>query len=92
MLEDKIEKVLPIIDEPQKRLYLVMEAEEIGYGGVLIVSKASNGSRKTIIKGKKELPDFKNNDSIEISDAIKTVDRIRKEGGGCKDITEQNPV
>ncbi len=69
-----------------------METEEISHGGVLIVSKASNVSRKTIIKGKKELRDFKNNDFNEIIDAIKTVDRIRKEGGGCKDITEQSPV
>ncbi len=35
-----------------------METEEISHGGVLIVSKASNVSRKTIIKGKKELRDF----------------------------------
>jgi transposase len=92
MLEDKIEKVLTILNERQKRLYLAIEAEEIGHGGVLIVSKASNVSRKTIIKGKKELHDFKNTDSIEISGAIKTVDRIRKVGGGRKDITEQNPA
>jgi len=92
MLEDKIEKVLSILNERQKRLYLAMEAEEIGHGGVLIVSKASNVSRKTIIKGKKELYEFKKNDSAEITDEIKIVDRIRKEGGGRKDITEQNPA
>jgi hypothetical protein len=40
-----------------------MEAEDIGHGGVLIVSKASNISRKTIIKGKKELREFKKTDN-----------------------------
>lgn len=50
-----------------------MEAEEIGHGGMLMVSKASNFSRKSITKREKELHDFKNNDSIEISDAIEKV-------------------
>ncbi len=67
MLEDKIEKVLSILNERQKRLYLAMEAEEIGHGGVLIVSKASNVSRKTIIKGKKELHEFKKKDRTGIA-------------------------
>ena len=91
MLEDKIEKVLSILNERQKRLYLAMEAEDIGHGGVLIVSKASNVSRKTIIKGKKELLELKKKDTTQIADEILTVDRIRKEGGGRKDITETNP-
>jgi transposase len=91
MLEDKIEKVLSILNERQKRLYLAMEAEEIGHGGVLIVSKASNVSGKTIIKGKKELHEFKKKDRTGIADEIIAIDRIRKEGGGRKDITEKNP-
>jgi transposase len=69
-----------------------MEAEDIGHGGVLIVSKASNISRKTIIKGKKELREFKKTDNTEIADEILTVDRIRRQGGGRKDITEKNPA
>lgn len=92
MLEDKIEKVLSILNERQKRLYLAMEADDIGHGGVLIVSKASNISRKTIIKGKKELREYKKTDNTEIADEILTLDRIRKQGGGRKDITEKNPA
>lgn len=92
MLEDKIEKVLSILNERQKRLYLAMEAEDIGHGGVLIVSKASNISRKTIIKGKKELREYKKMDNTVIADEILTVDRIRRQGGGRKDITEKNPA
>ena len=92
MLEDKIGKVLSILNERQKRLYLAMEAEEIGHGGVVIVSKASNVSRKTIIKGKKDLHEFINSDNSQMAEETLTVDRIRKEGGGRKDITEKNPA
>lgn len=92
MLENKIEKVLSILNERQKRLYLAMEAEDIGHGGVLIVSKASNVSRKTIIKGKKEMQEYKKTDNTKIADEILTADRIRRQGGGRKDITEKNPA
>ena len=53
MLEDKIPKVLSLLNERQKRLYLAIEAEEMGHGGLLAVSQASNVSRKTIINGEK---------------------------------------
>lgn len=92
MLEEKIEKVLSILNERQKRLYLAMEAEDIGHGGVLIVSKASNISRKTIIKGKKELQEYKKTENTKMEDEILTVDRVRRQGGGRKDITEKNPA
>jgi len=55
MLNDKIPKVLSLLNEPQQRLYLAMEAEDIGHGGVLLVSQASGISRKTIIKGKRSI-------------------------------------
>src|SRR6266487_218774 len=92
MLKDKVTKVLSILNERQKRLYLAMEAEDIGHGGVLLLSKASNVSRKTIIKGKKELRDLSQKDVAELSEDIMLVDRIRKEGGGRKKVKESNPA
>ena len=91
MLEDKITKVLSILNERQKRLYLAMEAEDIGHGGVLLVSKASNISRKTIIKGKKELQDLSQDDHVGLSEEISFVERIRKQGGGRKKVNESDP-
>lgn len=91
MLEDKIPKVLSILNERQIRLYLAMEAEEIGHGGVLRISEVSNVSRKTIIKGKKELKQLGKKGSTEIIDDIAAVGRIRKEGAGRKGITEKEP-
>jgi transposase len=92
MLKDKVTKVLSILNERQKRLYLAMEAEDLGHGGVLLLSKASNVSRKTIIKGKKELRDLSQKDTAELSEDIMLVDRIRKEGGGRKKVKESNPA
>jgi transposase len=92
MFKDRITKVLSILNERQKRLYLAMEAEDIGHGGVLIVSKASNVSRKTIIKGKKELQDFSQKGTPELSEDIGVADRIRKEGAGRKKVKESNPA
>jgi len=68
-----------------------MEAEDIGHGGVLIVSQASGISRKTIIKGKKDYQAFENNAKLLESENVMPVERIRKEGGGRKDLKEQNP-
>ena len=91
MLTNKIKQILPLLNERQKRLYLAIEAEEIGHGGVLIISKAANISRKTIIKGKKELRGSNSRGKSKVVPDIAVVQRIRKEGGGRKDITESHP-
>jgi hypothetical protein len=83
-LDERIKKVMPLLNEKQRRQYLAVESEIIGHGGLLEVSKISGLSRKTIIKGKKELqektPDHDHYD-----------ERIRKEGGGRKSIREKEP-
>jgi transposase len=91
MLSDKISKVLPILNERQKRLYLASEAEYIGHGGVLQVSAASNISRKTIIKGKAELKSYVNGDLDILDEDIDSKIRMRKEGGGRKNVKETSP-
>jgi transposase len=89
MLEDKISKILPILNERQQRLYLAAEAEEIGHGGLLLVAKASNISRKTIIKGKKELLELETAEG-GLEDIL-PAERIRRQGGGRKNIKESDP-
>jgi len=78
MLSEKIPKILSLLNERQLRLYLAMEAEDIGHGGVLIVSQASGISRKTIIKGKKDYQEFENNAKLSGSENVMLVERIRK--------------
>lgn len=90
MIKTKYAKILPILNERQKRLYLASEAEAIGHGGVIEVAMASKISRKTIIKGKKELKELLTSGKKEIEE-IKG-GWIRKEGAGRKGIKEKDPA
>ncbi len=54
-LSNKFKEMLPHLNERQKRIYLTSEAAILGRGGVSLVSRLSNVSRPTIIKGKKDL-------------------------------------
>jgi len=78
-LEAKIKKMLPHLDEKQKRLYLYAEAESLGRGGKSLISRIANISRPTLDKAKYEFA----------SQTIST--RIRRSGGGRKSLTEHNP-
>lgn len=74
-IEKKIKKIMPLLNEKQKRIYLASEAEAIGYGGISKVSRISGVSRSAITRGKKELQeDITENES----------ERLRKKGGGRK--------
>src|SRR5664280_3664378 len=76
LLKVKYEKVLPLLNEKQKRMLLAAEAESMGRGGLLKVSKLSGVSRVTLNVGMQEitLPPIAANSSL--------MGRIRKEGGG----------
>ena len=54
-LRNKIQKILPILNEKQKRIFLASEAQSLGYGGISKISKLSGVSRPTISQGIKEL-------------------------------------
>jgi len=74
--ENKIKKMLPLLNEKQKRIYLATEAEAIGWGGISQVSRISGVSRVTITLGMKELK----NENIEKT----KINRSREKGGGRK--------
>ena len=86
MLDEKttkrIQTIVPILNENQKRKYLAAEAESLGRGGVTQISQALGVSRNTIAAGIKEIGESKRGT---------TSDRIRKEGGGRKSIEETQP-
>ena len=75
----KINTMLPLLDEKQKRVFLALEANALGHGGVKLIHQISGVSQTTIIRGKKEL---------DAGDYI-TSKRIRKIGGGRKKLTEK---
>jgi hypothetical protein len=67
------------LNEKGKRLWAAVEAKNYGYGGVTVLSEATNLGRTTIHKGLKEI--------------LSPIDeeRIRKVGGGRKKITQIYP-
>lgn len=69
---DKKLSCFELLNERQKRLYVAIESEALGYGGISIVHRSFAVSRNTIYQG---LEDLK-------SDTKLAPDRVRKAGGG----------
>jgi len=79
-IAEKLAIVLPHLNEKQRRLLIAAEAKTLGWGGISKVAQATGVSRVTIHKALTE---------IESKKVI--AERIRKPGGGRKDITEYHP-
>jgi transposase len=79
VIENRVTTMLPLLDEKQRRLFLALEANSIGHGGVKLIHEITGVSQTTIIRGKKELESGEN--TIGTS--------IRKVGGGRKGITQK---
>jgi hypothetical protein len=79
-LKEKLNKLTPHLNERQKRIYLSSEADNIGRGGVSLISKLSNVSRPTIMKGKADL------ESAPLGSS-----RTRNKGGGRKSLKDKYP-
>jgi hypothetical protein len=79
-IKERIQYLLPNLNEKQRRLYLAAEAKSYGYGGVSCISRLSETSRPTIIQGFKEL----GNTFVDIP-------KSRKSGGGRKAIYKSQP-
>lgn len=83
-VEEKINMMLPLLNEKQRRIYLASEAIASGRGGVTDVSRASGVSRSVINAGIKDINE--GNDEVLSVDAP-----IRRRGAGRKPITETQP-
>ncbi|MDO9006375.1 MAG: ISAzo13 family transposase [Aquabacterium sp.] len=79
-MQVKLQTLWPHLNERSRRMLAAAEAEQIGYGGVSLVSRACGLSRVTIIKGIREL-------SVP---ALPT-ERIRRTGGGRHSLVQQDP-
>lgn len=69
------------LNERQRRLWAASEALAIGHGGITAVARATGISRPTITAGIKEL---------QKGDHL-SENRVRREGGGRKKVTEKQP-
>lgn len=82
----RIEKILPILNEAQKRIYLASEAEALGHGGITQISKVTGVSRVTITAGINDLKKNRNS-AIPGEDNV----HIRRKGAGRKPIETTQP-
>lgn len=76
-MEDNLEKKLQFfasLNELQQRQFAALEANELGYHGVTVISKLYGIHRHTIRRGQKELEE----------QAILASKKIRDKGGGRK--------
>ena len=80
ILAMKINTMLPLLDERQSRLFLALEANALGRGGVKLIHEISGVSQTTIIRGKKELEEGITPD----------IGRIRRPGGGRRKLTQKH--
>ena len=80
MTQTRIQRMLPLLDEKQRRLYLAAEVEGLGHGGLKAVHELTGVSKTTIIRGQRELKD-----GIGKND-----ERVRKSGGGRKPVTQKH--
>jgi transposase len=78
-LAKKIKTMVALLDEKQKRIFLALEANALGRGGVKLIHEISGALQTTIIRGKKELAEGK----------IENIKRVRRPGGGRKKLTEK---
>lgn len=80
-LQIKFKSLDLALNEKSKRIWAACEANDLGRGGISIVSKATGLSRPTIRKGILE---------IEHGDSEQINNRCRNEGGGRKPLKEKS--
>ncbi|HHT9130775.1 MAG TPA: ISAzo13 family transposase [Candidatus Brocadiaceae bacterium] len=81
VLENKLRRILPYLNEKQQRILAATEAISLGYGGVSKISKLTGMSRTTVHKG---IEDLENKEHREM-------ESIRLSGGGRKSTHFTNP-
>ena len=81
--QDRINRVIPTLNEHQVRIYLGAEAQSLGWGGVTKIHQLSGVNRQTIASGIKET----------VQEAASTLGcgRIRHIGGGRKKEIDKSP-
>ena len=79
--EEQYKVMQGVLNERQWRLYVATEARRIGTGGISRVAREAGVTRKTIRKGMQEL---------EAGELYEPGGRIRRKGGGRKQVTDKD--
>ena len=78
------------MDERTRRRWAAVEADELGYGGVSAVARATGLSRTTITAGLRELAAMPDASAAELG-PTEDSQRVRRPGGGRKPATQADP-
>lgn len=79
-LKKKLKKILPLLNERQRRILVATEAQAWGWGGISTLSRVTGISHPTIRRGIREL----NGKQLSVT-------KVRKSGGGRKIVTDNQP-
>jgi hypothetical protein len=80
-IKNRYEKIAPLLTEQTRRCRAAVEAQELGYGGIATVSRATGITPRAITHGVKELS----------GDTQVEMGKQRKSGGGRKSLIEKHP-
>ena len=80
----KYKSLAPELSERGRRQWAASEANELGYGGISLVSRATGLSRPTITVGRREL-------KLPKREREKEAQRIRRTGGGRHRLVDMDP-
>jgi hypothetical protein len=72
------------LDERRRRQWAAVEAQEIGWGGISLVARATGLSRPTIMAGLEEL-------QLSSANRALAAARVRRPGGGRRPLTQSDP-
>jgi len=86
-IKSRYDALFGILDERQVRLWAGAEANSLGYGGIIAVSRATGINPNTIRKGIAELKEIEAGRELP----QKPQQRVRQPGGGRKKLTETDP-
>jgi len=84
-LREKYEFMGPELDERGRRLWAASEALALGHGGIATVAQATGLAESTIRRGQREL-------LRPTAAAVSSSRRVRRQGGGRKDLLEEDPT
>lgn len=88
-MKDIIGVMMPILDERQRRIFLSVISENMGWGAAGEIAEYADFSIQTLTRGRKEIKDLPRDPKARTCSG--TEQRVRSEGGGRKSKTVINP-
>lgn len=88
-LETLVGKMVPLLDERQRRVFLGLVSEVIGRGGVKELHELTGAAASVISQGRREASGLPEEPTAR--PAASTLGRVRAKGGGRKSVEEKQP-